>query len=328
MQIAKTMHTKLEAIMGKTVLTVTLNPSVDKTVTVERLIPYGLNRVIKSETDPGGKGINVSRVLHSFGIKTTAVGFIAGHTGKLLQNFLIHSHIDSNFTEIPGETRTNVKIFDQQAKKITEINESGCEVCSDDLLQFKKNFEDLCAETAVVVLTGSIPPGVPDNIYGEFIHIANEAGVQTILDADGEALKIGIKSKPFAVKPNLHELEGLVGRKLLSLNDIVYAGQKLILTGINTVIVSMGGDGAVVINKDEAYKTKPWTIQLKSATGAGDSMVAALAYSILQGLTLDEIARITTAAGTVTASKPGTQLCTKAEILKSARLVTLNRVKP
>lgn len=310
--------------MKDKVVTVTLNPSIDKTVTVKELVPYGLNRVEHSQIDPGGKGINVARVLHSFGVDSIAAGFIAGHTGKLLQNFLTQDGIDSDFMEIPGETRTNIKIFDRKARKITEVNESGCVVSAEDLSKFQEKFRELCGEAKMVVLTGSLPPGVPDDVYAQFIETAKAAGVQTILDADGEALKKGIASRPFAIKPNNHELEALAGRPLATPHDVLAVGRELIHKGIGLVIVSMGADGAVVLNENEAYKTDSWKIQVKSATGSGDSMVAALAAALIRGASLSDIARATTAAGTVTASKPGTQLCTEDEVRKALPLVTLH----
>lgn len=310
--------------MREKVVTVALNPSIDKTVTVKEFVPYGLNRVEHSQVDPGGKGINVARVLHSFGVKSTAAGFLAGHTGKLLQNFLAQDGIDSDFMEIPGETRINIKIFDRKAKKITEVNESGCVVSSEELPKFQERFRELCGEARITIMTGSLPPGVPDNVYAQFIETAKAAGAQTILDADGEALKKGIASRPFAIKPNIHELEALAGRPLATQQDVLAFGRELIHEGIGLVIVSMGADGAIVLNEKEAYKTDPWKIQVKSATGSGDSMVAALAAELMRGASLSDIARAATAAGTVTASKPGTQLCTEDEVRKALPLVTLH----
>ncbi len=310
--------------MREKVVTVALNPSIDKTVTVKEFVPYGLNRVEHSQVDPGGKGINVARVLKSFGVHATAAGFLAGHTGKLLQNFLAQDGIDSDFMEVQGETRINIKIFDRKVKRITEVNESGCVVSAEELSKFQERFRELCGEARIAIMTGSLPPGIPDDVYAQFIETAKTAGAQTILDADGEALKKGIASQPFAIKPNIHELEALAGRPLATQQDVLAFGRKLVQDGIGLVIVSMGADGAIVLNEDEAYKTDPWKIQVKSATGSGDSMVAALAAALMRGASLSDIARAATAAGTVTASKPGTQLCTEDEVRKALPLVTLH----
>lgn len=309
------------------VVAVTLNPSLDKTIAVKTLVPYGLNRVVESRLDPGGKGINVARVLQSFGAGVTVTGFIAGAAGRRLMGFLQDAGLPSDFLEIAGETRTNLKVFDQAAGKTTEINESGCTVSAGDLEQFRAKFRNLCANTEVAVLSGSLPPGVPADFYAQCIRIARAAGVKTILDADGAALRNGLQETPYAVKPNIHELESLIGRRLDGPQAVLGAARDLIGQGVGIVIVSMGPDGAVVADAREAYKVDSWDIPVKSATGAGDSMVGSLAYSILRGDSLYDIAKITTSAGTITASKPGTQICTRAEVLDSLRFVTVSKLE-
>lgn len=313
--------------MGK-VIAVTLNPSLDKTIAVKSLVPYDLNRIVESRLDPGGKGINVARVLHNFGVDVTVTGFIAGTAGRQLMDFLKQADLPSDFLEISGETRTNLKVFDQTAGKTTEINESGCQVSAEGIEKFKEKFRNLCKNTDVAVLSGSLPPGIPADFYAQCIHIANADGVKTILDADGAALQNGLKEIPYAVKPNIHELEALIGHELHDPRAVLEAARSFIGQGIGIVIVSMGPDGAVVADAKEAYKVDSWDIPVKSATGAGDSMVGSLASSILRGDSLYDIAKITTSAGTVTASKPGTQICTKDEVLKSLHFVTVTKMEP
>ncbi len=310
--------------MAEKVFTVTLNPSLDKTVVIDKLVPYGLHRVLRTETDPGGKGINVARVLHSFGVEVVVTGFIAGSTGKMLRDFLEQERIHSDFVEIAGETRTNVKIFDRNVRKTTELNESGSTVTAQDLAEFEARFRSLCRDARVAVLSGSLPPGAPADTYAHFIDIAKAAGVRAILDADGDALRAGIESVPYAVKPNIHELETLAGRALKTPYEVLEVGRKLIRKGIGLVIVSMGPDGAVVLDAENAYKVDSWDVFVNGATGAGDSMVGALADALLRGADLAEIARVTTVAGTITASKPGTRLCTKREVMETLDLVTLH----
>lgn len=308
-------------------ITVTLNPSIDRTIVVPALVPFALNRVEQARLDPGGKGINVARVLKSFGAETVVTGFLAGGTGRQLRSFLKGAGLPSDLLDIPGETRTNIKIFDKSARRTTEINENGCTVSPADLARFLQKFRVLCTGTDVAVLSGSLPPGVPDDTYATLIRLAKEAGVRTILDADGEALRFGIESLPTAVKPNIHELETLTGRPLSTPEEVLAAARSLIRRGIGIVIVSMGPDGAVVADAREAYRVESWNIPVKSATGAGDSMVGALADALLRGASLADIARVTTAAGTITASKPGTQLCEKDEVTASLGLVTVRPMK-
>lgn len=308
------------------VIAVTMNPSIDKTIAIEHLVPYGLNRVLSTRCDPGGKGINVARALKNFGVDVTVFGPIAGSQGKNLADFLKAAGISADFIQNPGETRTNLKIFDQSMNQTTEINETGFDVTPEVLKSLERRFRQIVKKAEIVVLSGSLPPGVPEDFYRECIEIAKAQGVKSVLDSGAGALAEGIKAVPYAVKPNLHELEVLEGHALSGRDEIVGAAQKLIDSGIEIVIVSMGPDGAIVMDRDEKYKVDSWNTEVRSATGAGDSMVAALSYSILNRDSLLKICRITTAAGTVTASKEGTKICTQSEVMQSLQKVTVTRI--
>ncbi|HAN44281.1 MAG TPA: 1-phosphofructokinase [Ruminococcaceae bacterium] len=308
------------------VVAIAMNPSIDKTITIPSLIPYGLNRVNTSRVDPGGKGVNVAKVLNDFGIDVTISGLIAGNQGDALTEFITKLGIEIDFLKIDGETRTNLKIVDESVNKTTEINETGFLVSSEAIEQFNKKYAELIKQSTLVVLSGSLPPGVPNDFYAKCILTAKTNGVKVLLDADGQALSEGIKAVPFAVKPNIHELETLYNCKLENISEIVDAAKKLIELGISIVIISMGADGAIVLDKNEAFKVDTWDIPVKSTVGAGDSMVGALAYAIINNCSLYEIAKITTAAGTVTASKEGTQLCTLNEVLQSLDNVKITKL--
>lgn len=310
----------------KKIAVIALNPSIDKTIAIEKFNPYGLNRVKDSRLDPGGKGINVARVLKNFGSDLMVSGLIAGENGKRLLQFLKNADIDSDFLQIEGETRTNIKIFDEATNKITEINESGCFIDKAVQKNFIQKFSELLKSVGIVVLSGSLPPGVPADFYAQCIEIAKSQAVKVLLDADGEALQKGIEAIPFAIKPNIHELEVLIGRHCKNNRDIADAAAELIQKGIEIVIVSMGPEGALVADRTDIYKVDSWDIPIKGTVGAGDSMVAALAYSIVKGSSLFDIAKITTAAGTITASKPGTEICAFEEVLNSLDNVTVVKI--
>ncbi|MEA5078299.1 MAG: 1-phosphofructokinase [Anaerolineaceae bacterium] len=312
--------------MKEKVLSVTLNPSIDKTIQVEELKPYELNRVLASRVDPGGKGINVAKALKNFGVEAVATGLIAGKNGQNMLEELQQAGITLDFYEIEGETRTNIKIVDLDNQKTTEINEKGFLVTEKDLNGFREKYQSLLKFTDVVVLSGSLPPGIPSDFYYECISLAKLLGKKVILDADGDALKQGLLAAPFAIKPNLQELETILELKLNDLNAIIDAAKQFIQKGIEIVIVSIGADGAVIGNKDHFYKADTWPVKVKGATGSGDSMVAALAYSILKNSSLEEIARITTAAGTITASKDGSQICDLNDVLNSLNRVELHKI--
>jgi 1-phosphofructokinase len=312
--------------MKEKIITVTLNPSIDKTILVEKLNPYELNRSISTRLDPGGKGINVARALKNFGVDVLATGLIAGSSGKKLLNELNQAGVSVDFYNIEGETRTNIKILDQSNQEVTEINEPGFFVSESDLNGFRKKFKALLKKTDIVILSGSLPPGVPSTFYFECVQLAKESGKKVILDADGDAFVEGVQASPFAIKPNLQELGLVMDKKLSDLQEIVEAVQHFIKKGIDIVIVSMGPDGAVIGNGTEIYKADTWDIPIRGAIGSGDSMVAALAYSLLENYSLVDIAKLTIAAGTITASKAGTQVCTLDEVEKSLNCVQLRRI--
>lgn len=312
--------------MNSPVITVTLNPAIDKTIIISEFKVGGLNRVVETRSDPGGKGINVARVLSNFETDVTATGFIAGFQGQQMIDPLKEKDITLEFIKVNGETRTNLKIFDEQTKLTTEVNECGFKVCNEHYKALEEKLNSLLDDASLLVLSGSIPEGVSSSAYKDFIRLANKKGVPTILDADGIGLKEGIKAKPYAIKPNINELEELVGRSLNSDQDIVNASRELINQGISLVLVSLGAQGAICLDQDTAYRTIPFRIIPGSTVGAGDSMVGALSYALLNQKSLQEIAVWTTTAGTVTASKPGTQVCTFQEVKESIGKVHLSTI--
>jgi len=301
--------------MEHSVITVTLNPALDKTILLDRLSIGKLNRVKDIRIDLGGKGINVSKVLKQFNIQSLATGFIAGERGNQWLNQLKQHQQLVDFYPVPGEIRTNLKIVDQHTNTTTEINEPGFEVTSKHLTLFKEQLEKHLQKRSILVIGGSLPAGAPASIYRDLIHIAHRHGAKTILDADGPALKEGIKAKPFAIKPNIFELEQLVERRLNTEEEIIAVGKQLINTGISLVMISRGKKGAIVLNEEKIIVTTPFEIIPKSTVGAGDSMVAAMIYAMQKQKNLEELALIGTTAGTITASKPGTQFCTLSEVL-------------
>ena len=313
--------------MNNKIAAVALNPSVDKTITIEKLVPYGLNRAKASRLDPGGKGVNVARALKAFGADVTVTGLLAGESGRYIENALKLLEINGEFIYIKGETRTNLKILDESAGRVTEINEAGAYIDESTKIEFERRFRELMPRVRIVVLSGSLPPGLPDSYYGDLINIAKEYGVKAVLDADGEALKKGLIAAPYSVKPNLFELETLLGNKCDDDMDVARAAFELIEKGVQLVVVSLGADGAIFVDKNEAYKAIPWDIQAQSTVGAGDSMVAALAGSISGYQPLSDIARLLVTAGTVTSSKAGTELCTLDEVTAALSKVTVTKIE-
>jgi len=314
--------------MAKRVITITMNPCIDKTVLVDQFQVYGLNRVHNIRLDPGGKGINVAKVLQNFQVDVLVSGLIAGKQGSLLLQQITQLGIQNDFLEIEGETRINLKIVDESVCKTTEVNEPGFFVAEQEIDNFFQKYQLIIQQAEMIILAGSLPPGVPDDFYARCITLAKKSGIKTILDADGVAFAKGIEAKPYAIKPNILELQHYLNCEAFeNVKQVADAAQKLLDTGIEIVIVSMGKDGAVVADHTEIVKTDTWTVPVKSTVGAGDSMVGSLAYSIIQQFPLSEIAKITTAAGTITASKSGTLICTLEEVLDAMNRVSIKKFK-
>jgi len=312
--------------MEKCVGAVALNPCVDKTVFVDRLVPYGLNRVTRMRLDPGGKGLNVARILTNFGVKTLLSGFVASRQSEFLLNWLSGSGMECDLHTIDGDTRVNRKVVDESAGRTTEINEPGFRIPQGELAAYEERFCRLLERLDTVVLSGRLPPGVCEDFYARCICAAKARGVRAVLDADAGALKAGLGAVPYAVKPNLHELESLYGRAFAGVGDVADAARNLVASGIGIVIVSMGEDGAVIADGHDVYKADTWPVCVKSTVGAGDSMVGALVYGLRAGMDTPGIARLATAAGTIAASREGTEFCTLAEARAAMDKVTLTRL--
>lgn len=308
------------------VITLTLNPAIDKTILIDKFSFGDLNRVKAVRMDAGGKGINVAKVLKKFGTDVIATGLSAGFQGQRLLGYLQEEGIANDFLILEGETRVNLKVIDAYTNITTEINESGFNVDKSVLESFEEKLSKHLDDADILVLAGSLPPGVPKDIYRKYINMAKEKNLLTILDADGETLLEGIKACPYAIKPNIHELQALIGRELKDDYEVTHAAKQLINNGIKLVIVSMGGEGSIVVDEKEAFRVKPFPITPKSTVGAGDSMVAVLTYNLIQKDNLETIARWVTTAGTITASKSGTQVCSKEEIIKFLDKVNVTKL--
>ncbi|AOT68863.1 1-phosphofructokinase [Geosporobacter ferrireducens] len=281
------------------IATITLNAAIDKTIEIDSFTPGSVNRVLKSHMEPGGKGINVSKVVKALGGSTIALGFVGGDSGKWIDESLSALEIETDFVLINQETRTNIKIIDTAKKQITDINDQGKEV---EEIWVERLYDKvrLWAEASnVMVFSGSLLPNISSDIYQKLIQIAKEKGCKTILDADGQALLDGAKAAPYMVKPNIHELENTFGVKLKNEQDIIKCCQFFLEQGIGIVVISMGAEGALMITKDGAWKTEKIKVAVKNTVGAGDSMVGAFAYGIDKGYAPVEILSLAVATATV-----------------------------
>lgn len=289
------------------IITVTLNPAVDKTIEIDNFCVDTVNRISSTRLDAGGKGINVSKVIQSLGGRSRAVGILAGNNGRFIKEYLDSMEIENDFVFIDGETRVNTKVVDRVKHTNTDINESGPQVSDENLDKLSNKLYKDSGKSSLIVFSGSVPQNVDKRIYKTWIEQAKDKGIKTILDADGELFKQGIKAGPYLVKPNINELEALFAQKINSVDETLKLSRGLLDYGIEIVVVSLGADGALFVRKNSAILAKGIKVEVKSTVGAGDSMVAALALAIDKGYDFEKAVRLSVACGTASVMTSGTQ---------------------
>lgn len=309
--------------MKKKIMTVTLNPCIDKTITLNGFCEGGLNRASDVRVDAGGKGVNVAKVLKQLDADVLAVGALGDSGSEKLLRELKERGITADFLTISGETRTNYKLFDRVRGQVTEINEPGFSVGEEEIQGMISLIEKHLPQVDVMVLAGSLAPGFPKELYGSLTRLARSYGTKVIVDADGESFSSALKAGPYAIKPNRFELEQFFGKTLSSDEELLCCGRALLEKGVSLVAISLGADGAVYVTKNEAFRVKLAPVKCQSTVGAGDSMVAAIASCISEGTDLKALASMASAAGTATASKPGTEVCTQEELQAYQKLLTI-----
>ena len=296
------------------IYTLTLNPAIDRELTVAEVQFDSVLSALKSQVDFGGKGFNVSRLLRSMGMPSTALGFIGGRTGDRLQHGLQALNIATDFVSIPSETRTNISIVTEKHDHYIKVNEKGPLV--DELKQ-----RELLDKIAFIagpgdwwVLAGSLPPGVPDSFYAQIIEILNEHQAISILDTTGESLRLGCDAKPFLVKPNAEETQKLTGLPVDTVSQIAIAAVELRKMGAQNVVISLGKKGALLQTAEGSWLVHSPKIKEKNPIGAGDSMVGGLVWALSQGYPLKESLGWGAASGAATASMSGTEVGSRALI--------------
>lgn len=252
------------------IYTVTLNPSIDFIVRLENLELGSVNRMESDDKYAGGKGINVSRILKRLNIDNTATGFVGGFTGRFIEESLQTEGITSNFVHVEEDTRINVKV---KAGLETEINGPGPHISSEKLAELETILAAL-TEKDTVVFAGSAPSNLGNQVYNTLIPLARKAGAQVVCDFEGQTLLDSLRYGPLLVKPNNHELADIFGVELNGLTDIEKYARQILAKGAQNVIISMAGDGALLVTPDSAYFAKPIKGNVKNSVGAGDSMVA------------------------------------------------------
>lgn len=289
-----------------TIYTVTLNPAVDRELTVPAIEFDSVLRASARQIDFGGKGFNVSRMLKSLGTPSTALGFAGGKSGELLRDGLESLGIATDFIWVSGETRTNVSIVTDTHDHYLKVNEPGPTISASEQQHLLEQVRILCQLGDWWVLAGSLPPGIISNYYARLIEIIQSAGANAILDTSGDALAQGCKAGPFLAKPNDVEIQQIIGLPVDNELKIKAAAQRLGEMGVSNVVVSLGKQGAMLVKPDEYWLVKSPKIEERNPIGAGDSLVGGLVWGLSQEMPMVEALRWGAACGAAAASQSGT----------------------
>lgn len=311
------------------IITVTINPAIDKTAEIGAIHPRALNRLTGVEKDVGGKGINVSKAIAALGGSSTACGFLAGSTGRLIEELLREREkgITPDFIRVSGETRTNLKLM-EPGGHLTEFNEQGPTVTQEELNALRDKLVSYASPETIFVFAGSGCPGVPEDIYRRLILAVKAKGSRVFLDADGPLFARALEACPDVVKPNSFELGQYFGAEgELSQAQLSALGRRLVDMGIGLACVSMGGDGACFFTRDNAWYAPSLPVEVRSTVGAGDTMAAAVCYGLDRNMPLEDCLKLALAASAGAVTTAGTKPPDRAlvlSLLEKATLISLS----
>ncbi|NYZ12823.1 1-phosphofructokinase [Azospirillum sp. RWY-5-1] len=290
------------------VVTVTLNAAVDQTLDVPGFTAGAVNRALSETRTAGGKGINVAAFLSGGPAPVTAIGFLGADNTAVFETLFRDRRIADRCLRVPGSSRTNVKVVDREGGSVTDINLPGPRIPDTAWRALLDGLDELGALNGVFVLAGSVPAGLTDSAYAEIIPVLRRHGAFVTLDASGAPLRHAMAAKPDMIKPNAHELSELLGRPLGGRDDVTAAARELAAQGVALVVVSLGADGAVFVERGRALHAQPPRVEVASTVGAGDAMVAGVLAARLAGGDLEDCARRGTAYAAGTLSLLGPEL--------------------
>ncbi len=310
------------------ITTLTVNPAIDLTLEVDGLVIEDVNRVKAFQENAGGKGINVSRVLKAFGYKNlntlTLLGSARGERFKKLFN---RSGLKLTSIPLHSETRLNVTVFDRNARRTTKLNEPGPNVSEREKKLLIQTCLKFAAKSDYFVLAGSLTKGLRAGWYGEIIKQINRNGLKTLLDADGDTLKLALSSRPYLIKPNRYETERVLGISLNNERDLWHGAKRLQELGAQNVLMSLGANGVIFRGAKESWRGYSVPVKIKSTVGAGDSLMAGFLYKIANSKPVGEALRFAIACGTHTATTGATELCDRAGVMKLLPKIKVKQIK-
>ena len=295
------------------ILTLTLNPAIDRNVTVDKLVFEERAYILSTREAPGGRGINASLVISSFGGQTLAIAPCGGRTGKRLEEFLLECDFPVELVRVKNDVRVNMTIADRQGLAI-KLNERGPALSSAEVARLERAVKARLPGAAWLMLCGSAPPGVPPELYARLVHLARTHKVRTLVDADGEALEAALDAKPTLVSPNQQEAERLLGRVLLTRAHFQEAAERMRAMGAEGVVLSLGARGALgAAAGGKLWEATPPRLDALCPIGAGDALAAAFVWSMTRKNDFPEALRWGVAAGTASARLPGVSFASLAQ---------------
>lgn len=296
------------------ILTVTLNAAIDKRYVVEGFQVGEVNRVKECAYTPGGKGLNVSKPSAIAGAEVVATGFVGGHAGNYIEDYLKPFGIKSAFYHMTDESRSCINIWDEVNHVQTEFLEPGFTVSEEDFQGFEEQFRNLVKDADVVAMSGSVPKGLDGTAYQRLVKICREAGKKVILDTSGKLLEMGIEAKPTMIKPNIDEIRMLTGKTCDNFEDMKEAAVEIHKNGVEIVAVSLGGDGSFVVCDEGIFRAKVPKIDAVNTVGCGDSMIAGFALGLSEGLSVAETLRKASAISAAAALREETGFFVKEDM--------------
>ena len=296
------------------IYTVTLNPALDKEYHVAELLPNAVLRAASVKVDFGGKGFNIARMVSALGSQCAALGFVGGHTGQVLRGGLEDIGIPTDFVQVNEETRTNISIVNDKDSTYYKVNEAGPQVSGHEVEELLLKVESLVQPDDWWVLAGSLPRGVPLDIYARLIALIRQGGAWAVLDSSGEAFRLGCAAGPLLVKPNLEEIAQITDLDVGDSSGINRAINSVHKLGVQNILLSAGGGKSVCSDSVRTWAGQPPIIEEKNPTGAGDAMLGAVVNQLSRGMPLQEAYVWGLAAGSAAAALPGTGMPSRAQV--------------
>jgi 1-phosphofructokinase family hexose kinase len=296
------------------IITVTPNPALDRTLTVPAIVFDDMVRASESRLDLDGKGVNVSKALRALGLPTVIMGFAGGPAGEMLERGLRELGFAADFTRVAGETRTNTMIVDAASARYVKANEPGPTLRADELAAFYAQARGRLAPGDTWILSGSLPPAAPDGFYAELVALIHSSGARALLDTSGEPLRLGCAARPYLVKPNADEAQALTGEPIDGDAAALRAAASFLDRGAELVALSLGAQGLLLAARGQAVRARPPRVRALNPVGAGDALLAGVAWALEQRLDLAELARWGVASGTAAAMRVGTDSAARPEI--------------